>query len=1073
MPNSHKRIPARIPPQSSLPLLGLLAPSSSPSLPQLHTQGSKFGGGVFININMNNPIGSGGAGKAAQQRQHRPPAVTAVSNPYLKKATNKPMTNQSHGAPSTNHHQQTKKAAITPAISRKPVGITPKDIRNTTATVNRYTTQKVPHSKMISVTPTPKKPIISHAPSSSHKHIPQTKNKVAAVSSNPQIKQQQQPIKRTRIPTTKQSLKQQIAHLKHQKKLHLLQRQQEKQRIAHEKELKRIQLLQEKQRHMKQLQERKDIVKDCVDKLVLGVEQRIKLEEKSGVHYSIGECMNGIINTIEEKDKKEKIKKVKIVNEKETMEAMRKQDEVVVDVMQRMRRNDILIINRLKQQGGHLPPYYGEYNAPPSASPQQAQEMKVQQQEKYLANTLPVTEHYALVHGSIVRLQHEENMIAYHRGLPPVHRVLGQLPLPFTHQPTPQGQVLQSQVVKQPLPPAAPTARQYQVPFHPTPVTHPCSPYNKTHYMYPHDVHMTKQKASDSFGVTLRWESRFGLVPTGTTYQRVEFAVLSVVNTNKATPSTKAVLHPDDIILSINGRPIGNILFKTACQIIGSTSLVCPNTGVVTCVLKVARKVQVASGPVSYNNVNVPQVMFASGSIPVATPMIPFHCVDNKVLSGEFSPLEWSALVRGLSTVPQELFSGMAILPTSAKDVLTAILKHEEYGKLLKLRSIETLEKKLAYESNQINQYMNGKAFQTETSKWLLEVSQDVTNKHNTQFGKPLTDAERTRLRQAARPSKGCKCGSSSHMYINDPQCVLYRDVRQYCADNSIDISNVGKTKGISAANAKIILQKKKNAKTLSEKQVIDRFIKAQATKAAEAAEAEFVLEMEKIQIEQMKKAVFAPPSLTTVVLSAVASVMDYSTTRYEAFVLNDDEESKKSKAMVDDVLVDVFGKDLTASVGITKKEATPKQDSSDDSESDDSDDDDDVPLNQLVSNSAKRAATAMSTKSTVSSPLKKKAKQSDNEMKASPSPYFLALILKTISTTHGHVFKGKMMLSKLHIGFYLYHLSTSTSTAYRPYRTVTRGLCLESATPFYIIYSSFKVCHVQRQSKNTRYALL
>ena len=131
---------------------------------------------------------------------------------------------------------------------------------------------------------------------------------------------------------------------------------------------------------------------------------------------------------------------------------------------------------------------------------------------------------------------------------------------------------------------------------------------------------------------------------------------------------------------------------------------------------------------------------------------------------------------------------------------------------------------------------------------------------------------------------------------------------------------------------------------------------------------------------------------------------MDYSTTRYEAFVLNDDEESEATKARINDVLVDVFGKDLTASVGITKKEETPNQESSD-SDSDDSDDDD-VPLNQLVqSSSAKRAAT---TKSMESSPSKKKAKPSD-EKKATPSPYFLALILKTISTTHGHVFKGKM----------------------------------------------------------------
>jgi hypothetical protein len=96
---------------------------------------------------------------------------------------------------------------------------------------------------------------------------------------------------------------------------------------------------------------------------------------------------------------------------------------------------------------------------------------------------------------------------------------------------------------------------------------------------------------------------------------------------------------------------------------------------------------------------------------------------------------------------------------------------------------------------------------------------------------------------------------------------------------------------------------------------------------------------------------------------------------------------------------------------------AQPPKSGSDSDESDDSDDDD-MPLHLLLQNStAKRAAATKS-----NSPPSKRPKQSETEQcdekkgKTVPHPFFLAQILKTISQTHGHLFKGMTDVSNLNI---------------------------------------------------------
>ena len=90
------------------------------------------------------------------------------------------------------------------------------------------------------------------------------------------------------------------------------------------------------------------------------------------------------------------------------------------------------------------------------------------------------------------------------------------------------------------------------------------------------------------------------------------------------------------------------------------------------------------------------------------------------------------------------------------------------------------------------------------------------------------------------------------------------------------------------------------------------------------------------------------------------------------------------------------------------------KHDRDSDSDSDDSDsDDDDVPLTQLLnSNSAKRAAAKKSNSPPLKRPKPQPAASNSSEAKiTAPHPYFLAEILKHIGKTHGHLFKGEILI--------------------------------------------------------------
>jgi len=567
--------------------------------------------------------------------------------------------------------------------------------------------------------------------------------------------------------------------------------------------------------------------------------------------------------------------------------------------------------------------------------------------------------------------------------------------------------------------------------------------------------------------------------------KRVNYGVLTVVNATKATfanidsNSNNSIMQPGDILLSINKRSVGGWTFHEACRAIGSTSTVCSKTGVVCCVLKVARmkndivvaKKSCAAVKPLYSGLSKaaggghigiqgnPVVINPSASLPSATPMIipmiPFNAFGDKVVSGEFSDVEWTALIRSLSQIPHQLFSGMALISVSQKEVLAAAIQKKEYGKSnpLQRRSIQVLEAKLAHESKRIALEMKQKAQKYWTLKWQVEVQKDAENENNALFvdnvglSPPLTDARRSSLREAARPSKGCKCGSATHEFVNDAQCLLYRDVKQYCDANSIiiqDDNDVSKNRemmrninGASSRNEKT----KKNA---MEKAHIDRFMKLRAESAATMEEAKFVLEMEKVQSSRMKKAVFAPSLLCTLILSAVASVMD----------LVPEEGPPAAAAPLDgdskllDGEKDAGGDARTQEedenkMDVISSSTTNKQSSGSDDQDDDSDDDDsdeeDLPLNSLLQTSSKRPTATNNS----NSPPPKRSKLTEapasvNEKTktiVAPSPYFLAEILRHVSQTHGHIFQ-----EPTHSDFAWQQRHRSTLTAPLPKEVMFKG---------------------------------
>ena len=228
---------------------------------------------------------------------------------------------------------------------------------------------------------------------------------------------------------------------------------------------------------------------------------------------------------------------------------------------------------------------------------------------------------------------------------------------------------------------------------------------------------------------------------------------------------------------------------------------------------------------------------------------------------------------------------------------------------------------------------------------------------------KTLTDAKRSALRSLSRPLSGCRCGSKSHDLINDSKCLLYRDVKLFASGTGSDYDVSPDSVKKSSINTK--------ARNALEAAYIERFKTLRAESESAMKEAEFVLNMEIKQSAEMGKAVLSPPSLCTVVLSAIASVMGE--------VADDTNPSSDTTASKVEVI--------------------------DDANSDDDSDEEDLPLNALAKVGSKRDSAVPSNGSTPKRP-KLNSNAATAKTKMAPNPHALAKILRHISKTHGHIFQ-------------------------------------------------------------------
>ena len=229
---------------------------------------------------------------------------------------------------------------------------------------------------------------------------------------------------------------------------------------------------------------------------------------------------------------------------------------------------------------------------------------------------------------------------------------------------------------------------------------------------------------------------------------------------------------------------------------------------------------------------------------------------------------------------------------------------------------------------------------------------------------KYLTDAKRANLRYSPRKTKGCRCGSKDHEYVDDPECPLYTDVRPLSSWEA------------KAPEVKAKAKKKSGEETRQlgtvEAGIKERFLKQQAETRALEQEASFVEEMEATQVQKLKKAIFAP-SLTTMVLSAVFELQANEYEDYDGFP-GDDEPLTAPSPNTDIIMLDKAN---------PSSEAIDKDD-------DDDDDDEDIPLAAL----GKRTAETDSS-------TKKKVKEI-----ATFHPKFLTDMLRLISHRWGHLYR-------------------------------------------------------------------
>lgn len=200
------------------------------------------------------------------------------------------------------------------------------------------------------------------------------------------------------------------------------------------------------------------------------------------------------------------------------------------------------------------------------------------------------------------------------------------------------------------------------------------------------------------------------------------------------------------------------------------------------------------------------------------------------------------------------------------------------------------------------------------------------------------------------------------HSYVNDPKCVLYRNVK-----GQVDPAKLKDLEIVNVKESKKLFDKYEGKLNSIGNAHVQRLVKQSDQQKAEELEARFVDEMESIQTSKLQMAIFAPNDVSVMILSAIASCAGaVKVAKHDAA-------------------------DSTTTCSKTKDEM--QLCGSDDSDSDDDDDDDDIPIMALCK---KRS-------SPLPSPQKKSA--SVEIPMTMPNVKFMAEICSLLSKTWRHVY--------------------------------------------------------------------
>ena len=354
--------------------------------------------------------------------------------------------------------------------------------------------------------------------------------------------------------------------------------------------------------------------------------------------------------------------------------------------------------------------------------------------------------------------------------------------------------------------------------------------------------------------------------------RRVNFAALVIMDPAKQNEKRKKQdsskdffpLDIGDIVVKINGKSTAGLAFEDCCALLRQEL---PNpsagdSGWVSLPIEVARKRKPVTPPPSQVG-----TMSAQNASHAASRIIPYHFVPNPNTSTVIVTSDYLSVISRLilhKMTSCDRSSAPWVLGEGLLKVISILFERQSSS------TIESLTRMWMQQKQAFADHGRSLALSKAKADWDKEEANANGTRSNLPASNFMSDAKRAVLKAKPRPRKGCKCGSLTHSFVSDPECLLYRNLRQ------LDESSKNDDDVRVAEKAKKLPKVDKSSLNKLGSHIVDRHERQLAEKRAEEEEARFVERMENIQLELCKQAIVAP-SLTAMVLSAVSEIKEDS----------------------------------------------------------------------------------------------------------------------------------------------------------------------------------------------------